>query len=147
MRIDSCTGAIDLTLSVVGEREYTQSEMSSVHLSAANISIVRAVAVADLDIILWYSKGDQRIYRANETPIADASERNYILLAVALDECKKSYLGKTLVFDTTSFTRCRDVRVDGYRETDAAFILALPALKHFWGEDQLEDVPENLPVP
>ena len=147
MKIESCTSAIEPTLSKIGERGHTESEVSSVRLSAADISIVRARPVADLDIILWYSQGDQRIYKANETRIANGSARDYILLATGLDECEKSYLGKILVFDTKGFTRCRDVRVDGYKETDAAYILDLPVLVHFWGEEQLEHIPEKLPSP
>jgi hypothetical protein len=144
MRIESCTSAIEPTLSTIGERGYTESEVSSVRRSAADISIVRARPVADLDIILWYSQGDQRIYKANETRIANGRASDYILLATGLDECEKSYLGKTRVFDTKGFTRCRDVRVKGDKETDAAYILDLPALVHFWGDEQLEYVPEKL---
>jgi len=75
---------------------------------------------------------------------ASVADAECILLATRLDECKKSYLGKTWVFDTKSFVPCRDVRVNGYKETEATYILDLPALVHFWGEEQLEDAPEEV---
>ena len=145
MRIESCTSALEPTLATIGERGYTEWEVSSVRSSAAHISIVRAQPVADLDIIIWYSQGNQRTYKANETPIADGNARDYILLATGLDKCEESYLGKTLVFDTKGFTRCRDARVNDHKETDAAYILDLPVLVRFWGDEQLEPFPEKLP--
>jgi len=144
MRIESCSNPLEIALSTIDGKGYTDLQVSEVKLAAGNLSIVHATGLAEVDIILWYSSGNQRIFKGKVRPIPDSIPTRFVLLATSVEDCKKNYLGKVHMFEPFSSTHCRDQIGDGFKETDAAELTNLPALTPFWGEHQLESAPRRL---
>ena len=143
VRIERCASATEAAQSAIAAKGYSEQEMAEIADSARRLSIVRAVSVSNVDIVLWYSGGNLRIYKGNEDPVANATARTYVLLGTDPAGCEKTYLGKTKIFELDASIPCRDTVVNESKDTEAMRLLRLPPLVHFLGEDQVEILPKQ----
>ena len=106
MRVETCVSAVPLVQSTVAGREYSPQEAELVKMSAANLYIIHAKVLAEMDLIEWYSRGGIRRYAGRRVPI-ESKPRDYMV--VYDGGCEQLATGKAQIFDINPEKPCRDI--------------------------------------
>ena len=141
VKVESCTSAVPLVQSAIADKGYSSRENVLVEVMAANLYIIHAKVLAQVDMIEWYSKNDIRRFVGRREPL-ESKARDY--LVVSHGGCADLLIDKAQIFDINPEKPCRDVKsfINGKEdnETDARLILDLPLMEYLPYQDELENM-------
>jgi hypothetical protein len=141
MRVESCASAVPATESAIMGKNYSLPEMQQVKNSTANLYVIHAKVVADIDLVEWYSRGHLRRYRATREAI-ESEALDYVV--VLYGGCEQLATDRPLIFDTNARKPCRDtiaiINDREARETDARLILDFPMVSYLSDQEEIEDI-------
>lgn len=135
MTVVSCVAATNKAASAIEGKGYSESEAAKVQSSAKFISIVEANAISDVEIVKWNSRGQQTLFKGQVTPYDPNVTKQFMMLGVSEDDCKKFYEKRPILYSVVeNFRCCRDVIMTGRKETTAQCLLKMSTAARFGPE-------------